>query len=157
MHTRQGDRRATGAPAQVIKVVIPVGKPPMSLPRHQVCVKPRHVASAMAHCAAAAAAGRSRPAATIRRPHVELRRVDQDSQLQTMLFGVALEIGKPASLQCTGSAVPSMALCGMLNASNHRAQACAAGPCGTDLKEGVVFTPQKAAQPLVVHLQRQRR
>ena len=75
MHARQGDRQATGAPAQVIKVVIPVGKPPMSLPGHQVCVKPRHVASAMAHCAAAAA-GRSRPAATIWRPRVELHRVD---------------------------------------------------------------------------------
>ena len=65
-------------------MVIPIGKPPMSLPGHQVCVQPRHVASAMAHCAAAAA-GRSRPPPAIRRTRVELRRVDQTTHLQTML------------------------------------------------------------------------
>jgi hypothetical protein len=36
-------------------------------------------------------------------------------------------------------------------------QCITASTAGTDLNEGVVFTPQKAAQPLVVHLQSGRR
>jgi hypothetical protein len=47
----------------------------MSLPGHQVRIQPRHIASPVAHCAAAAA-GCSGPAATIWRPRVQLQRPD---------------------------------------------------------------------------------